>query len=276
MKSLVWILFLGLVTVVHGQQLSMMSYNIKLDYPKEGENSWANRKPFFMAQIRFHMPDVLGVQEALPNQMGDMSSVLPEYSFIGVGRDDGKEQGEYSAIFYKRELFDVLDSGTFWLSPTPEKPSLGWDAAYNRICTYALFKNKKTGERFWMFNTHFDHIGEIARKNSAVLILQKIKSLNSQGYPVVLSGDFNMEPSHKGIEEIQKELTDSKEIAAQVFGPEGTFNNFDFHSPVTTRIDYIFVSSAIEVDTHAVLSDNKDCRYPSDHLPVFIRFHFKE
>ena len=144
MKSLVWILFLGLVTVVHGQQLSMMSYNIKLDYPKEGENSWANRKPFFMAQIRFHMPDVLGVQEALPNQMGDMSSVLPEYSFIGVGRDDGKEQGEYSAIFYKRELFDVLDSGTFWLSPTPEKPSLGWDAAYNRICTYALFKNKKT------------------------------------------------------------------------------------------------------------------------------------
>lgn len=115
MKSLVWILFLGLVTVVHGQQLSMMSYNIKLDYPKEGENSWANRKPFFMAQIRFHMPDVLGVQEALPNQMGDMSSVLPEYSFIGVGRDDGKEQGEYSAIFYKMELFDVLDSGTFWI-----------------------------------------------------------------------------------------------------------------------------------------------------------------
>lgn len=258
-------------TEVSAQDLSVMTYNIKLDYPQEGDNSWTNRKPFFINQIKFHAPDVFGVQEALPNQMRDMDSLLPQYNFVGVGRDDGKEEGEYSAIFYNKEKFKVLKSSTFWLSETPDQVSMGWDAVCNRICTYALFEDKASEKQFWMFNTHFDHVGVEARKNSATLIIENIKKINSQNLPVILSGDFNMEDTHKSIQFIELHLQDSKAIANLEFGPNGTFNNFEFNKPVTRRIDYIFVSKGIEVDKYAVLSDSWDCKYPSDHLPVFVK-----
>ena len=257
-------------TEVSAQNLSVMTYNIKLDYPKEGENSWTNRKPFFIAQIKFHAPDIFGVQEALPNQMKDMDSLLPQYSYVGVGRDDGKDEGEYSAIFYNNDKFKVLNSSTFWLSETPYQVSMGWDAVCNRICTYALFEDKASGKQFWMFNTHFDHVGVEARKNSATLIIQTIKDINTEKLPVILSGDFNMEDTHESIQFIEQHLQDSKAIANLVFGPTGTFNNFEFNIPVIRRIDYIFVSQSITVDKYAVLSDSWDCKYPSDHLPVFV------
>ena len=252
------------------QNYTAMTYNIKLDYPKEGENSWTNRKPFMINQIKFYEPDVLGVQEAMPNQMKDMDGLLVDYSFVGVGRDDGKDQGEYSAIFHKKQNLKVLESSTFWLSETSEKVSMGWDAVCNRVCTYALFKNKQTKQKFWVFNTHFDHVGEEARTNSAKLIIHRIKQLNNKDYPVVLMGDLNMEPNHECILYINQHLKDSKTIANIVFGPTGTFNGFKFHEPVTRRIDYIFLSDKIEIEKYAVLSDSKDCKYPSDHLPVFI------
>lgn len=258
------------VTGISAQELSVMTYNIKLDYPKEGDNSWTNRKPFFINQIRFHAPDIFGVQEAMPNQMKDLESLLPPYSFVGVGRDDGKDEGEYSAIFYNKEKFKVLKSSTFWLSEMPDQVSMGWDAVCNRVCTFALFEHKASGKRFWMFNTHFDHVGVEARKNSATLIIQKIRDINADDLPVILSGDFNMEDSHKSIQFIEQHLQDSKAIAKLVFGPIGTFNNFEFDKPVTRRIDYIFVSDGIAVDKYAVLSDSWDCKYPSDHLPVFV------
>lgn len=260
--------------IINSQELSVMSYNIKLDYPKEGENSWSNRKPFFINQIKFNAPDVFGVQEAMPNQMKDMDSLLPQYSFVGVGRDDGKDEGEYSAIFYKKEKLNVLKSSTFWLSETPDEVSMGWDAVCNRICTYALFENKTTGKKFWMFNTHFDHVGVEARKNSATLIIQKIKDINTENLPVILSGDFNMEDTHENIGFIEQHLQDSKAIANLVFGPTGTFNNFEFDKPVTRRIDFIFVNEGITVKKYAVLSDSWDCKYPSDHLPVFVKVQF--
>lgn len=256
------------------QELSVMTYNIKLDYPKEGENSWTNRKPFFINQIKFYEPDIFGVQEAMPNQMKDIDSLLPKYSFVGVGRDDGKDEGEYSAIFYNKEKMNVLKSSTFWLSETSDQVSMGWDAVCNRICTYALFEDKTSEKRFWMFNTHFDHVGVEARKNSATLIIQKIKEINAETLPVILSGDFNMEDTHESIQFIEQHLKDSKSIAKVVFGPLGTFNNFEFDKPVTRRIDFIFVSPEISVEKYAVLSDSWDCKYPSDHLPVFIKFHF--
>lgn len=247
-----------------------MTYNIKLDYPKKGKNSWSNRQPFMVNQIKFYEPDVLGVQEAMPNQMKDLDSLLTDYSFIGVGRDDGKDEGEYSAIFYKKAKLKVLVSSTFWLSETPDKVSMGWDAVCNRVCTYALFENQKTQQKFWVFNTHLDHVGKEARKNSAVLILDKIKSLNTENHPVLLTGDFNMEPDHQSINYIRQTFKDSKEIAEIDFGPEGTFNGFHFDQPVTRRIDYIFVSGNVKVNKYAVLSDNWDLKYPSDHLPVLI------
>lgn len=272
MNHLLSIICLLSVLSSSAQDISVMTYNIKLDYPKEGENSWTNRKPFFINQLKFYEPDVLGVQEAMPNQMKDMDSLLADYSFVGVGRDDGKDEGEYSAIFYKKDKFKVLESSTFWLSQTPEKVSMGWDAVCNRVCTYALFENTSTNQKFWVFNTHFDHVGVEARKNSATLIIQKIKDINKENLPVILMGDFNMEEDHESIQFIEQHLKDSKAIAKNTFGPLGTFNNFEFDKPVNRRIDFIFVSQEINVEKYAVLSDSWDCKYPSDHLPVFVRF----
>lgn len=256
----------------NAQEISLMSYNIKLDYPKEGENSWENRKPFFIGQLKFYSPDILGVQEAMPNQMKDMDSLLNDYSYVGVGRDDGKDSGEYSAIFYNKTKFKVIKSSTFWLSETPDKVSMGWDAVYNRVCTYALFENIKNKERFWVFNTHFDHVGVTARANSTNLILSKIKELANGKSPVFLMGDFNLEPETENIQLIKGTLEDSKDVSQmQPFGPSGTFNGFKFDEAVTRRIDYIFVSKKnIKVKKYAVLSDNEDLKYPSDHLPVYI------
>lgn len=152
---------------------------------------------------------------------------------------------------------------------------MGWDAVCNRVCTYALFQHKKTKETFWVFNTHFDHVGEVARQKSATLILERISTLNTKNYPVLLMGDFNLEPDSKPIQIITSTLDDSKNIAKLAFGPEGTFNGFHFDKTVKRRIDYIFVTkSSILVKKYAVLSDNWDLKYPSDHLPVFITFQF--
>ena len=275
MKNLITLLVVLTSFSVLSQDLKIMSYNIKLDYPKEGKNSWTNRKPFMVNQIKFYEPDVLGVQEAMPNQMKDMDSLLTDYSFVGVGRDDGKDEGEYSAIFYKKSDLEVVKPSTFWLSQTPDKVSMGWDAVCNRVCTYALFQHKKTKETFWVFNTHFDHVGEVARQKSATLILERISTLNTKNYPVLLMGDFNLEPDSKPIQIITSTLDDSKNIAKLAFGPEGTFNGFHFDKTVKRRIDYIFVTkSSILVKKYAVLSDNWDLKYPSDHLPVFITFQF--
>lgn len=271
MKHLFYIIAILVILGTNAQELSVMTYNIKLDYPKEGENSWTNRKPIMINQIKFYEPDVLGVQEAMPNQMLDLDNLLTAYSFVGVGRDDGKNKGEYSAIFYKKQNLKILESSTFWLSETPDKVSMGWDAVCNRVCTYALFKNKRTMQKFWVFNTHFDHFGKQARINSAKLIIQKIKELNTKNLPVVLMGDFNMEPIHESIQFINQYLNDSKIIADIVFGSTGTFNGFHFDKPVTRRIDYIFVGKKIKVKKYAVLSDSKNCRYPSDHLPVYAK-----
>jgi endonuclease/exonuclease/phosphatase family metal-dependent hydrolase len=275
MKKIIISCFIIITALLNAQDMTIMTYNIKLDYPKEGENSWTNRKPFFINQLQFYEPDIFGVQEAMPNQMKDIDSLLIDYSFVGVGRDDGNDEGEYSAIFFKSNKFKVLNSSTFWLSQTPDKVSMGWDAVCNRVCTYALFENKKSGKQFYVFNTHFDHIGVEARKNSAILIIQKIAEINSEKLPVILTGDFNMEATHESIEYITKHLNDSKAISKQEpFGPVGTFNGFNFYEPVKNRIDFIFVSSEINVEKYAVLSDSKDCKYPSDHLPILLKIKF--
>lgn len=263
------LLFFFINTVAYSQEVKIMTYNIRLDYAGDGENRWDNRKEMLGKQVLFHEPDFLGVQEALPNQMHYLDSTFTVYSFIGTGREGG-DKGEYSAIFYNDKKYKVLEQSTFWLSETPDKPSKGWDAAYNRICTYGLFQIIGTKQKLWVFNTHFDHVGKEARLKSAKLILQKIKELNKAGLPFVLMGDFNLEPDSEGIQLLSAGLADSKTAAAFTFGPEGTFNAFEFNKPVTRRIDYIFVPKGTHVTKYAVLSDNKDCRYPSDHLPVLI------
>ena len=272
-NNIILLILFSCFNVLNAQDITkLMTYNIKLDYPKEGENSWDNRKEFMMNQIKFYEPDVFGVQEAMPNQMTHMDTALAAYNFVGVGRDDGKKSGEYSAIFIKKEKYQILKEGTFWLSETPEEVSMGWDAVCNRICTYVLLKDKKTKKQFWVFNTHLDHIGKTARTESPQLILKKIQELNAKKLPVFLMGDFNLEPQTPNIKFIKLHFNDAKDVSKKPpFGPSGTFNGFHFDKPVTTRIDYIFTSkNKITVHKYAVLSDSQNLKYPSDHLPVYI------
>ncbi|MFP5436823.1 MAG: endonuclease/exonuclease/phosphatase family protein [Bacteroidia bacterium] len=270
------VLLLSLQGILAQTTTKVMTYNIRLDVESDGENRWDKRKGLLANQVRFYEPDFMGVQEALPQQMHYLDETLPAYDFIGVGRDDGKEKGEFSAIFYNKDKFKVVKQSTFWLSQTPEKPGLGWDAACNRVCTYGLFENLKTKKKIWVFNTHFDHIGTTARMESAKLILTKIKELNKEGYPFVLTGDFNLTEDNESIQRITAELNDTRKVAKLVYGPDGTWNAFDFTKPATERIDYIFIPKKnVTVTKYAILSDNKNNRYYSDHLAVYSELEIK-
>lgn len=252
-----------------------MTYNIRLDVASDGENAWPNRKDFFNSQIRFYSPDILGIQEALPHQVTEIAAALSEYNKFGIGREE-KGTGEACTIYYKKDRFQVQLTNTFWLSETPEKVSRGWDAACNRICTYGLFKDLKTKKMFWVFNLHLDHVGEVARVKGVELALSKIKEANTKNYPVFLMGDFNSVPDTKQIVEIKKVMDDTRDVSVEKpFGPWGTFNEFKHNEPVTLLLDYIFVSknSGLKIQKHAVLSDSKELRYPSDHLPVLIEIN---
>ncbi|MFN3967528.1 endonuclease/exonuclease/phosphatase family protein [Flavobacterium sp.] len=270
------LLLIVFTNTISAQKLRLMTYNIRLDIASDGENAWPNRKNYWASQVTFHEPDIFGIQEALPNQVTDIATMFPDYSYVGIGRD-GIGKGESSNIFYKKDRFKQLLENTFWLSETPDIISKGWDAALNRVCTYALFKDRKTKQIFWVFNTHLDHMGELARTNSILLILSKIKALNTKNYPVFFMGDFNSEPTQERIINLKKEMYDSQDISAEKpFGPSGTFNGFKHNEPVTKRIDYIFLSkhNPFKVMKYGILSDSKDLKYPSDHLPVFIELQF--
>ncbi|WP_452225020.1 endonuclease/exonuclease/phosphatase family protein [Lacinutrix chionoecetis] len=253
------------------KDLSVMTYNIRLDVASDGENAWSNRKEFLSNQVLFLEPDVLGVQEARPNQMNDLNNALKGYKSIGIGRDGG-DKGEYSALFYNAKKLKVEHDSTFWLSATPNKISKGWDAAYPRICTYGLFTLLDSKEKVWIFNTHLDHVGTQAQKESMKLILSTIQDVNTKNFPVLIMGDFNVEPDSEVIASTKATMLDTKETAALTFGSNGTFNGFNYHEPVTRRIDYILLSKAspIKVKKYAVLSSAIDFKFPSDHFPVYV------
>jgi endonuclease/exonuclease/phosphatase family metal-dependent hydrolase len=275
-NSLVVIVVTLLFTSVNAQSLKAMTYNIRLDVASDGINAWPLRKDFFASQIQFYEPDILGVQEAMPHQVEDLEQLLPQYKQVGMGRE-GVGKGESSNIFYKKEMFKVLQTSTFWLSETPELISMGWDAACHRVCTYALFQEVKTNQLFWVFNTHLDHIGNQARTKGLELILSKIKQLNTKNQAVLLMGDFNSEPHEERIVALKKVMNDTRDISMnKPFGPSGTFNNFEHNTAVTALIDYIFIAkkSNLKVKKYAILSDSKDLKYPSDHLPVYVELFF--
>ena len=254
-----------------GQNLKLMTYNIKYDNTKDTVNNWNDRKESLVNLIRHYKPSFIGTQEALHHQVNYIDNELTNFSFVGVGRDDGKQKGEYTSIHYDHTKFKVLVSNTFWLSKTPEKVSVGWDAALERICTYGLFENLKTKERFYVFNTHFDHMGEKAREKSAKLILKKIKEINDENLPIVLMGDFNLRPKEKPIQQIKSKMQDGKEVTEHPFyGPEGTFNGFDWNMELDHRIDYIFVKK-FKVKSYMHIDDRmQNNKHISDHLPALI------
>jgi endonuclease/exonuclease/phosphatase family metal-dependent hydrolase len=262
--------------VIQAQSLKAMTYNIRLDVASDGNNAWPFRKDFFAAQVRFYEPDILGVQEAMPHQVVDLEQLLSQYNHVGIGRE-GVGKGESSNIFYKKDKFTIIQTNTFWLSETPKAISMGWDAACHRVCTYALFQEAKTNQLFWVFNTHLDHIGEQARTKGIELVLAQINQLNTLNYPVIFMGDFNSEPQEERIVALKKVMNDTREVSLEKpFGPVGTFNNFEHDRSVTALIDYIFISkkSNLKVIKYAVLSDSKDLKYPSDHLPVYVEMVF--
>ena len=259
------------------QHIKAMTYNIRLNVDSDGINSWVNRKDYFLSQIQFYEPDVLGLQEVTPGQLTEIAAFLKDYSYVGKGRDENN-QGESSNIFFKKDRFNIKDSGTFWLSETPDKVSKGWDAAINRVCTYVLLQDKTKKKLFWVFNTHLDHMGEMARTKGILLIMQKMKMLNKTNLPVIFMGDFNSEPGTERIKALKNEMLDTRDISIQKpFGPDGTFNGFKHNEAVTKLIDYIFISknSPFVVQKYAVLSDSKDLKYPSDHLPVYVDIKYK-
>ena len=254
------------------QSLTMLTYNIRFDNPADGPNAWPLRKAWMCGQIRIINPDVFGIQEGLDRQVRYIDSSFTDYKHIGVGRDDGKTKGEFSALWYNTRKLQLIKQGTFWLSPTPEKVSVGWDAALPRICTFGLFKDISSGKKFWVFNTHFDHIGVEARKNSAMLILQKIKKLNKPGLPVILMGDFNSTSDDDPIKIICQQFQDSKSADKNMsMGPDGTFNGFDPSKPTVERIDFIFAGYGAKAESYQVIRESMDGKFASDHFPVISR-----
>lgn len=250
--------------------LRVMTYNIRYNTPSDGRNAWPERKDRVAALIKFHGPDLLGVQEATRLQLDDLEARLPEYDWTGVGRDDGQEGGEYSAILYRVDRFEMLDGGTFWLSETPDVVgSKGWDAALPRIATWARFRDLASGKTYLHVNTHFDHIGEVARTESARLLSRRIPEMAGD-LPVLLTGDMNSEPTTDAYEALTDVWTDTYVAAGedQRYGPVHTFTGFEVTDRQGPRIDYIMVSDGITVQRQGVMTDQEQGFYPSDHLPV--------
>ena len=255
--------------------ITVATYNLRYKNKNDGVNAWENRKENVKALVRFHEFDIFGTQEALREQLNDVAE-LKDFAFIGVGRDDGKEAGEHSAIFYRKDRFKIVQSGNFWLSETPDKPGKGWDAVCcNRICSWGKFNDLKTKKEFYFFSVHFDHQGVEARRQSGKLMVAKIREI-AKSEPVIMVGDLNSTPETEQVQMIQTLLSDAHNVTnAPPYGPEGTFNSFKFDAPMDKRIDYIFVSKQFDVLKYGVLTDAKEQRYPSDHQPVLVKVILK-
>lgn len=254
--------------------LNVMSYNIRYDNPSDKENQWKFRKDFAANLVKFHDADVFGAQEVLNNQLTDLLDRLPAYGYVGVGREDGKTKGEYAPIFYRKDRFTVEKSGNFWLGEDMNAVGKkGWDAACERVATWAILKDKNTGKQFFFLNTHLDHMGQVARHEGALLVLEQAKQL-SGNLPIIITGDFNATPTDEPIQVLTnpgdpRHLIHSREIATLKYGPEWTFHDFG-KIPYDKRewIDYIFVKGPIKVLRHAVLTETLNQVFPSDHCPM--------
>lgn len=300
--TLLLTLFLFSLLAVQAQRMNVASYNIR--YANDGDankgNGWERRCPVIVDLIRFHDFDIFGSQEVLNSQLNDLREGLPEYDYIGVGRDDGATEGEYAPIFYKKDRFQLIYDSEFWLSENTRYPNKGWDAALPRICTYGRFWDKKYGRAFWFFNLHMDHVGVKARAESAKLVMQMIEEI-CEGEPVILTGDFNVDQHNESYHLLagSELFDDSFETAKIRYAENGTFNAFDVNLMTNSRIDHVFVTQEFSVERYGILTDtyrapkgkdNKkvkkgdfpselsfedyEARLPSDHFPVAVELSF--
>lgn len=285
------------------QTLTVGSYNVRNanDGDARKGNGWDRRLPVQVELIKFNEFDVLGTQEVLHNQLEDLLAGLPEYDYVGVGRDDGKTKGEYAPIFYKKDRIKLLKEGNFWLSEKTDYPNKGWDAVLPRICSWGYFQDKVTKKKFWFFNLHMDHVGVVARSESAKLVLAKIRSMCKKNESVMLTGDFNVDQTNESYVLLHDSdiLNDSFEIANIRYALNGTFNAFDVNLKTNSRIDHIFVSPRVKVEKYGVLTDTYraplestevikkgdfpkevsfekyEARLPSDHFPIIARIRLR-
>ena len=256
------------------EEIKVISYNVRYNNPNDGKDIWENRRSTIVNFIKNENPDFLGLQEVNHAQLLFLNSNLSNYSFVGVGRDDGKTKGEYSPIFYNNNLFDLIKSDTFWLSSTPDKISVGWDASMERICTYGLFKSKANDKVIWVFNTHFDHIGDKAREQSADLIISVINKLTEPEDYVVLTGDFNLLDDSKPIMNLQSNFNDTNKNLEKTDKSYGTFNNFKLNFVSKSRIDYVFEKNFKLINSRHIIVKTPEGRWASDHHPILAKLKF--
>lgn len=251
--------------------LNVATYNLRLDLKSDGSNAWPQRKAMVQSLIRYHEFDIFGTQEGLPNQIRDLEE-LTEFTRAGVGRDDGKSDGEHSAIFFRKTRFTELGRGDFWLSESPDKPSKGWDArCCNRLASWVRLRDRASGEVLLVVSVHFDHEGVLARFESAKLLLRWIAD-NRRDDTVICLGDFNSSPDTAQIKAMRSAFRDAREVTLlPAYGPKETFNGFAIGTSPDPLIDYIFVDHNVRVLKYATLTDSNGVRYPSDHFPVVVR-----
>lgn len=254
------------------QQLTVATFNLRFDNPRDSGNLWKDRSPAVASLIRFHNFDIFGTQEGLKHQLNDIQAALPQYTYVGVGRDDGKEKGEHTAIFYKPERFTLLQKGDFWLSETPDTPSMGWDGkCCHRICSWVHLQDKQTGKKFYLFNAHFDHQGVQARNESSKLVLQKMKEI-AKAEPVIFMGDLNGNHQSSWYHTLATSglLKDTYNQVEYPYANNGSFNGFGNSSSVTGIIDHVFTTPHFQVKRWGLLTDTYNGKYPSDHFPVMV------
>lgn len=265
------VVVLGLSLAVQAQPFNAATYNLRLNLASDGPNAWPHRRDAVRALIRYHEIDLLGTQEGLIDQIEDLAA-MPGLARVGVGRDDGKRGGEHAAIFFRTERFALLATGDFWLSPTPEVPGKGWDArCCNRLASWARLRDLANGRVFFAFAVHFDHEGVVARRESARLMLRKMREIAGEA-PALLLGDLNATPESEPVQILLTGLRDARTLSqTPPYGPVGTFNGFKLDAPLLERIDYVLLSPQWRVLRYAALTDSVDARFPSDHLPVVTR-----
>lgn len=269
----IFAIFFSLFTsIIEEQQqvvLEVLSYNIRYDNTADQNDQWKFRKETLINYFRETTPDVIGMQEVLHHQLKELDASLENYLYVGVGREDGETRGEYSPIFFNKKRFKLIKTSTFWLSENPKKVSIGWDAALERICTTVLLEHRKTGKQFWVFNTHFDHIGVRARKEAAQLIINQIEELNPKRLPVLLTGDFNLNPETKPIQFLQSVFQDVMKDVPSSDPYYGTFTGFKLDQTPKNRIDYIFQKGFILTEAAHLWIKTPKGRWASDHHPVY-------
>ncbi len=275
-KSFLFYVLLLTAYQVSAQQYTVSTFNIRYANTRDTGNLWPDRVQAVTSLIRFHQFDIFGTQEGLVGQLNDISTALPEFERYGLGRDDGKDKGEFSAIYYKKDKFKLLDKGDFWLSQTPEKPGWGWDAKLNRICSWVYLQDITKKKKFYVFNVHFDHQAKVARPESAKLILAKIAAI-AGNQPVILTGDFNGNHASEWYQLIEGSDTfkDAYREVKFPYANNGSFNGFGANISAKDIIDHIFITSQFSVTRYGILTDTYHGKFPSDHFPVLADVRFR-